>query len=157
MNYMKYIPTDVVNGEGTRCVLFVSGCSHGCNGCYNEVAWNPNSGYKFTKELEDQIITDLQDTRIKRRGITLSGGDPLHKRNFTSVLRLCKRIRKECPTKDIWLYTGYTLEQVKIGRFCAILDYIDVLVDGKFEKDLHDAGLKFRGSSNQNIIYLGKA
>ncbi|AFB83895.1 anaerobic ribonucleotide reductase small subunit [Vibrio phage pVp-1] len=157
MNYMQYYPTDVVNGEGTRCVLFVSGCSHGCNGCYNEAAWNPNSGHEFTQELEDQIIKDLQDTRIKRRGLTLSGGDPLHKRNFASVLRLCKRVRKECPTKDIWLYTGYTLEQVKQGRFCAILDYIDVLVDGKFEKDLYDAGLKFRGSSNQNIIYLGAA
>ena len=152
---MRYIATDVVNGEGTRCVLFLSGCTHGCQGCYNEAAWNPKSGHPYTQYLEDQIISDLKDARIKRKGITLSGGDPLHPRNFASVLRLCKRIRNECPTKDIWLYTGYTLEQVKQGRFCAILDYIGVLVDGKFEKDLYDPSLRFRGSSNQNIIYLG--
>lgn len=157
MNYSAYYPTDVLNGDGTRCVLFVSGCSHGCEGCYNKSTWNPNSGHEFTKELEDQIIADLKDTRIKRRGLTLSGGDPLHKRNFASVSRLCERVKEECPDKDIWLYTGYTLEEVKMGRFCAILPLIDVLVDGKFEQGLYDPSLRFRGSSNQNIIYLEDA
>lgn len=152
---MRYVPTDVVNGEGTRCVLFVSGCSHGCEGCYNEEAWNPKSGHEYTPELEHRIIADLKDTRINRKGLTLSGGDPLHKRNYASVLHLCKRVKEECPTKDIWLYTGYTIEQVKMGRFSTILDYVDVLVDGKFEQGLYDPGLRFRGSSNQNIIYMG--
>ncbi|BBL19270.1 anaerobic ribonucleotide reductase-activating protein [Vibrio phage KIT04] len=160
MNYMKYIPTDVVNGEGTRCVLFVSGCSHGCDGCYNEAAWNPKSGHEFTQELEDQIIKDLQDTRIKRKGITLTGGDPMHKQNAQRLIQLCHRIRLECPGKDIWLYTGYKHSEILADRNPyrkALLGYVDVLVDGKFEKDLYDAGLKFRGSSNQNIIYLGEA
>ncbi|QCQ57671.1 hypothetical protein ACHELOUS_74 [Vibrio phage Achelous] len=160
MNYMNYYPTDVVNGEGTRCVLFVSGCSHGCKGCYNEVAWNPNNGHEFTQELEDQIIKDLQDTRIKRKGITLSGGDPMHKRNAQQLVQLCHRIKTECPGKDIWLYTGYALEELKEDKNPyrqALLGYTDVLVDGKFEQELYDPGLRFRGSSNQRIIYLGDA
>ncbi|QKN85128.1 anaerobic ribonucleotide reductase small subunit [Vibrio phage Cody] len=160
MNYMNYYPTDVVNGEGTRCVLFVSGCSHGCKGCYNKATWNPNNGHEFTKELEDQIITDLQDTRIKRKGITLSGGDPMHKANVQQLVQLCHRIKTECPGKDIWLYTGYTLEELKEDKNPyrqALLGYTDVLVDGKFEQELYDPGLRFRGSSNQRIIYLGDA
>lgn len=160
MNYMQYYQTDVVNGEGTRCVLFVSGCSHGCNGCYNQAAWNPNSGHEFTQEMEDQIIKDLQDTRIKRKGITLSGGDPMHKRNVQRLVQLCHRIKTECPGKDIWVYTGYTHAQLledKNPYRQALLGYADVLVDGRFEKDLYDPSLRFRGSKNQNIIYLGAA
>lgn len=160
MNYMQYYQTDVVNGEGTRCVLFVSGCSHGCNGCYNQAAWNPNSGHEFTQEMEDQIIKDLQDTRIKRKGITLSGGDPMHKRNVQRLVQLCHRIKTECPGKDIWVYTGHTHAQLledKNPYRQALLRYADVLVDGRFEKDLYDPSLRFRGSKNQNIIYLGAA
>ncbi len=160
MNYSAYYQTDVVNGEGTRCVLFVSGCEHACRGCYNQKTWNPNNGHEFTQELEDQIIADLNDTRIKRRGITLSGGDPMHRANAQRLVQLCHRIRKECPGKDIWLYTGFTREQLiedKNPYRRALLDYTDVLVDGKFEQDLYDPGLRFRGSSNQRIIYLGSA
>lgn len=160
MNYSAYYQTDVVNGQGTRCVLFVSGCSHGCKGCYNKATWNPNYGHEFTKEMEDQIIKDLQDTRIIRKGITLSGGDPMHKRNAQPLVQLCHRIKMECPDKDIWLYTGYTYQELlddKNPYRAALLEYVDVLVDGKFEQDLYDPGLKFRGSSNQNIIYLGNA
>ena len=77
MNYHQYYPVDIVNGPGTRCTLFVSGCVHECPGCYNKSTWRVNSGQPFTKEMEDQIINDLNDTRIKRQGISLSGGDPL--------------------------------------------------------------------------------
>lgn len=156
MNYMLYRPVDVVNGEGVRNVLFLSGCSHACKGCYNRVAWNPKSGHKFTSELEEQIIKDLQDTKIKRRGITFTGGDPLFKNNYKEVLRLCKRIKSECVDKNIWLYTGYTYKEVK-EKFFEILDYIDILVDGKFEQNLYDPSLKFRGSSNQKIIAIQEA
>lgn len=158
MNISNYIDLSVVDGEGTRCVLFVSGCSHKCKGCYNKSTWNPKSGYEFTKEMEDRIIADLKDTRIKRRGITLSGGDPLHFNNRDGILRLCRRIKQECPDKDIWLYTGYALECLKEMENMVIdfiLGYVDVLVDGKFEQELKDPSLKFRGSSNQRIIYMG--
>lgn len=158
MNYSAYYETDVVNGTGTRCVLFVSGCSHMCKGCYNQATWNPNNGFKYTKELEDKIIADLSDTRIKRHGITLSGGDPMYESNIPTILNLCKRIKDECKDKDIWLYTGYTLEQLQEDELRKpLLEYIDVLVDGKFIKELKDPNLKFRGSSNQRIIYLQEA
>jgi len=74
MNYLQYYPTDVVNGEGTRCTLFVSGCTHGCRGCYNQKSWSFDNGVLFDEAMEQQIINDLKDTRIKRQGLTLSGG-----------------------------------------------------------------------------------
>lgn len=143
--------------------MFVSGCSHGCKGCYNESTWNPDSGIKFTKELEDQIIADLQCTKVKRKGISISGGDPLHSRNLGAVFNLIQRIRTECPGKDVWLWTGYTLEEIEEGLYNedhfnnrmglrhSILGMCDVFIDGKFVQELADPSLKWRGSSNQNI------
>lgn len=150
MNYHKYHPVDVVNGEGTRCTLFVAGCEHNCRGCYNKSTLNPNSGHLFTQELEDKIIADLQDTRIMRRGLSLSGGDPLHPANIDSVLQLVKRVKNECPTKDIWLWTGYTFNNLTNTQK-EIVDMVDVLIDGKFEQELYDPSLEWRGSSNQII------
>lgn len=83
MRYHQYYPVDIVNGPGTRCTLFVSGCVHECPGCYNKSTWRLNSGQPFTKEMEDKIIADLNDTRIHRQGISLSGGDPLHPQKRT--------------------------------------------------------------------------
>lgn len=150
MNYHKYHQVDVVNGEGTRCTLFVSGCEHQCRGCYNQCTWSPDSGHPFTQELEDQIIADLQDTRIKRRGLSLSGGDPLHPANITVIHQLVTRVRAECPGKDIWLWTGYVIDDLNPEQK-AIVDMIDVLIDGKFEQDKYDPSLLWRGSSNQVI------
>ena len=93
MNYHQYYPVDIVNGPGTRCTLFVSGCVHECPGCYNKSTWRVNSGQPFTKAMEDQIINDLNDTRIKRQGISLSGGDPLHPQNVPDILKLVQLIR----------------------------------------------------------------
>lgn len=140
----------MVNGEGTRCTLFVSGCEHNCRGCYNKSTLNPNSGHLFTQELEDQIITDLKDTRIRRRGLSLSGGDPLHPANVGSIYKLVIRVKEECPDKDIWMWTGYTIEELSSEQK-AILEHIDVLIDGKFEQDNYDPELLWRGSSNQII------
>jgi anaerobic ribonucleoside-triphosphate reductase activating protein len=153
MNYHVYYPVDVVNGEGTRCTLFVSGCEHQCKGCYNQPTWRVDSGHLFTKELEDQIIADLNDTRIKRRGLSLSGGDPLHPANVESILALVKRVKQECPDKDIWLWTGYTLKSLS-PKQRAIVQQVDVLIDGKFEQDKKDLTLKWRGSSNQIIYWV---
>ncbi|AUI88231.1 anaerobic ribonucleotide reductase-activating protein [Vibrio azureus] len=151
MNYMQYYPLDVVNGPGTRCTLFVSGCEHQCRGCYNQSSQSLSAGQPFTQRAEDQIIADLKDTRIKRRGLSLSGGDPLHPANVPSILKLVKRVRKECPDKDIWLWTGYQLEALNEAQR-AVIALIDTLVDGKFEQDKKDLDLEWRGSSNQ-VIY----
>lgn len=154
MNYHRYYPVDVVNGEGTRCVLFVAGCEHQCPGCYNKSTWGVNSGSPFTQSLEDQIIKDLQDTEIKRQGLSLSGGDPLHPKNIPAILKLVKRVKSECDNKDIWLWTGYKLDELSADQQ-EVVSYIDVLIDGKFVQELADPRLLWRGSSNQ-IIYRFK-
>ena len=136
MNYLQYYPTDVVNGEGTRCTLFVSGCTHGCRGCYNQKSWS------------------LKDTRIKRQGLTLSGGDPMHPRNVEALLPFVQRVKKECPDKDIWVWTGYKLDELDDYQR-QMLPYIDVLIDGKFIQEQADPSLVWRGSANQ-VIYRFK-
>lgn len=159
LNYHQYYPTDVLNGDGIRCVLFVAGCNHGCDGCYNESTWNPNSGERVTEELIDRIITDLKDERIVRKGLTLSGGDPLHARNLPMINHIITRVRIECPDKDIWMWTGYTLEEINENGADVNEGFLrkhvafraDVLVDGRFVKELHHPGLKWRGSSNQKV------
>lgn len=153
MNYHQYYPVDVVNGPGTRCTLFVAGCVHQCRGCYNKSTWSLTSGKPFTQEVEDQIIADLQDTRIKRQGLSLSGGDPLHPQNLSAILKLVKRVKTQCPEKDIWVWTGYLLADL-IPEQQEVVSYINVLIDGKFVQELYDPALLWRGSSNQVIHKL---
>ncbi|OAN13011.1 anaerobic ribonucleotide reductase-activating protein [Photobacterium jeanii] len=153
MHYHNYYPVDVVNGPGTRCTLFVSGCVHQCRGCYNKSTWRLDSGHLFTQQMEDQIIHDLNDDRIKRRGLSLSGGDPLHPENVSAVLKLVKRVREECPGKDIWLWSGYLLAELTPEQQ-AVIELVDVMIDGKFEKERHDPSLVWRGSDNQVIHYF---
>ncbi|TCS43143.1 anaerobic ribonucleoside-triphosphate reductase-activating protein [Reinekea marinisedimentorum] len=155
MNYHAYHSLDVVNGEGTRCTLFVSGCEHKCKGCYNASTWSLMNGHPFTRALEDQIIRDLSDTRIKRQGLSLSGGDPLHPANLTAVLQLVQRVRAECPGKDIWCWTGYKLASLTEQQQ-HVVQYIDVLIDGKFIEAQKQPNLAWRGSSNQQIHYLSQ-
>jgi anaerobic ribonucleoside-triphosphate reductase activating protein len=153
MHYSKYYPVDVVNGEGTRCTLFVSGCVHQCKGCYNQSTWSLTAGQLFTEQLEQQIIDDLNDQRIVKQGLTLSGGDPLHPANVDQVLALLKRVKRECEGKDIWMWTGYLLAELNVKQK-QVIELVDVLIDGKFEKDLAEPSLAWRGSSNQVIHYL---
>lgn len=153
MNYHQYFPIDVINGPGTRCSLFVSGCEHQCKGCYNQSTLSLTSGHLFTEAMVEQILSDLKSTRIPKRGLTLSGGDPLHPQNVESILSLVKRVKDECPDKDIWLWTGYTYEELSLQQR-EVIAYIDMIIDGKFEKELADVNLKWRGSSNQRCIDL---
>lgn len=153
MHYSKYFPVDVVNGEGTRCTLFVSGCVHQCRGCYNQSTWSLTAGQLFTEELEQQIIDDLNDQRIVKQGLTLSGGDPLHPANLETVLKLVKRVKQSCHGKTIWVWTGYVLDELTAEQRL-ILPWIDVLIDGKYDQDKADLSLSWRGSSNQVIHYL---
>ena len=150
MNYLSYHSVDVINGQGTRCTLFVAGCEHQCRGCYNQKSWRCDSGHPYTDDLEQQIINDLNDSRIRRKGLSLSGGDPLHPNNLDAILRLVERVRKECAGKDIWMWTGYKLEELNPQQQ-AIVKQVDTLIDGKFEQELADPKLQWRGSSNQII------
>ena len=159
MNYATIKDYDIANGLGIRVSLFVSGCTHHCKGCFNEVAWDINYGDEFTKEIEDKIIKMLEPSYIK--GLTLLGGEPFEVSNQRCLIPFLRRVKELYPNKDIWAYTGYTLEDdlLKPSRArCEVTDemlsYIDILVDGKFVLDLKDIALKFRGSSNQRIIDL---
>lgn len=103
--------------------------------------------------MEDRIIADLNDSRIPRQGLSLSGGDPLHPQNLSAILQLVKRVRDECDGKDIWVWTGYTLNELTDDQQ-QVVDLINALVDGKFVQDLKDPSLIWRGSGNQMIHYL---
>ena len=151
MQYLTYKKADTLNGVGLRNTLWVSRCSHGCKGCFNESSWKGN-GTTATPEFIEQLMVDLDKPYIK--GLTLTGGDPLHKRNYQEVISLCRRVKKELPEKDIWLYTGYTYYQIQQDILRSpVLTEIAYLVDGRYEKDL-PTDKPFRGSSNQVIHKL---
>lgn len=153
MNYLTYNPLDLVNGEGTRVSLFVAGCEHQCYKCFSAKSHSFTSGFEYTKELEDRIIEDLKDSLIPKRGLSILGGEPLHPRNLDAVGALIARVRNESPSSDIWLWSGYEFNEMSEEQR-SVVACIDVLIDGKFEYELRDLSLKWRGSSNQNIINI---
>lgn len=148
MNYHKIENYDLVNGKGVRVTLFVSGCNHGCRGCYNKSTWNPKSGKPFDERVQNDLLRMLGDPRI--RGLSLSGGDPLHERNLSDIRKLIERVRRELPDKDIWMWTGYKFEDLDPVRR-EIVNMVDVLIDGKFEEN-NPTNKPFRGSDNQRLI-----
>ncbi|WP_317698487.1 anaerobic ribonucleoside-triphosphate reductase activating protein [Xylocopilactobacillus apis] len=151
-----YKPFNFVDGEGVRCSLYVSGCLFACPECYNLAAQNFRYGQPYTKELEDQIIKDLEHSYVD--GLTLLGGEPFLNTNVS--LRIVKRIRKEFGAKKtIWSWSGYTWEELQQGTSDKkeLLSLIDILVDGRFVKEKKDLTLQFRGSSNQKIIDVKKS
>lgn len=129
-------------------MLFVAGCEHHCKGCYNQSTWAPDTGNLIDTPLINQIITDLSDTKVPRDGITITGGDPLALYNRDKTKELVHILHNRVPTKTIWLYTGYSYEDIPKEY----LEYVDILVDGKYIESLKDPKLSFRGSKNQRII-----
>ena len=154
MNYATIKNCDIANGPGVRGSLFVSGCTHRCPGCFNEVAWDFNYGQPFTEETVDSILDMLRPSYI--RGLTLLGGEPFEPRNQADVVKLLRRIRHELPEKSIWAFSGYLFEKDmlsgRIGDLTEYLSYLDVLVDGPFVQEKKNLSLRFRGSENQRII-----
>ena len=157
MNYAEIKDCDIANGPGVRVSLFVSGCSHHCKGCFNEVAWDYNYGNLFTEETEEKILNMLKPSYIK--GLTLLGGEPFDPRNQEAVVHLLRKVKAAYPKKSIWAFTGYLFDKdivsgnlgnPEIAR--EYLSYLDVLVDGKFIMDLKNLSLRFRGSENQRLI-----
>lgn len=142
----------MLNGDGLRVVLWVSGCSHHCKNCHNPLTWDENDGIPFTPEIEKELLDKLSKPYIK--GITFSGGDPFHINNRDEVRRLSKMIKCTFPEKDIWVYTGYTIEELynELTDPVSYLINVDVLVDGRYIEELSDNNLHWVGSSNQRII-----
>lgn len=157
------------NGSGLRVTLFVSGCDHYCSECQNPQTWDKESGIEFDQNALDEIMYELSHDYIS--GITLSGGDPLYEENIETILNLCKSIKEKFPTKTIWVYTGFLWEDIYLDSDLTMLefvtpfqlnrklmlDYIDVLVDGEYVKELSDVTYHWAGSTNQRVINVKKA
>lgn len=160
MNYGQVFYADTANGIGARISLFVSGCTHHCPGCFNEETWDFNFGDPFTREVEDDIIEHLRPSYID--GLSLLGGEPMEAQNQRALLPFLERLKQEVPRATIWIYSGYTFEELldTENRRChteatrRILELADILVDGKFILAEKDVKLRFRGSRNQRILEL---
>ena len=149
MRYNTIRQLDIANGPGCRVSLFVQGCTFNCPGCFNPVARDFEGGSLFTEQTKDAILALVEPSHIS--GLSILGGEPLHPNNRSEVLKLVREFKKVYPEKSVWLWTGYSIEDV----FEDLVDSeIDVIVDGRFVEDLKDLRLKYRGSSNQRVIDL---
>ena len=157
MYYSVIKKCDIANGPGVRVTLFVSGCTHRCEGCFNPETWDFQYGQPFTEAAADEILKALSPDYIA--GLTLLGGEPLEYENWTALLPLLKEVRARFPHKDVWCYTGYLFDADLLEKFCVqwedmkeFLSYVDVIVDGEFIQAKKNISLRFRGSENQRII-----
>ena len=156
MNYATIKNCDIANGPGVRVSLFVSGCTHHCPGCFNEVAWDFDYGAPFTRQTIDQILDMLKPSYI--RGLTLLGGEPFEPQNQPAIVELLREVKGKYPQKSIWAFSGYLYEKITSGTLGnwnitkEYLSYLDVLVDGPFIMEKKNLALRFRGSENQRII-----
>lgn len=147
MRYHNITKDDMLNGDGLRTVLWVAGCSHACKNCHNPITWDICGGIPFDEAAKEEIFAELRQSYTA--GITFSGGDPLHLSNRDEVGALIEEIHEKFPKKTIWVYTGYLWEDVKDLPY---MEFVNVLVDGKFVEELKDATLHWKGSSNQRVI-----
>lgn len=154
MKYVKVTSPDVNNGVGNRVTLWVSGCNHKCKGCHNEWLQDYTKG-KILTEAVIEIYEALEKPYIK--GLTISGGDPLYQsdESLDMLYDLILNVRKDFPDKNIWIFSGFTLDEIANdptkSKQKQILDNVDYFVDGRFVEELKDAQLPFRGSRNQVI------
>ena len=155
----EIITADSANGTGIRVSLFVSGCTNHCKGCFQPETWNFEYGRPYTPEIEEMLISELSKSYYN--GLTILGGEPFEPSNQRELVKLIRRIKKELPSKDIWVFTGFTYDKDLTEGGCRyiectdeILDSIDVLVDGRFIEEKKNISLIFRGSENQRIILM---
>ena len=156
MNYAEIKNCDIANGPGVRISLFVSGCTHHCPGCFNQVAWDFDYGQPFTQQTIDQILEMLKPGYIK--GLTLLGGEPFEPENQGAIVELLRQIKEKHPEKSIWAFSGYLFDRdILSGRLGnweitkEYLSYLDVLGDGPFVEAKKNLSLRFRGSEKQGI------
>lgn len=157
MNYHNITHEDMLNGDGMRVVLWVAGCEHHCPECQNPETWCKDGGIPFDDSALNELITELEKDYIS--GITFSGGDPLAPFNESEVSNICYYVKHLALGKTIWVYTGYTYEELLERKSVFTNDILakaDILVDGEYKKDLRNVNLKWRGSSNQRVIDLRK-
>ena len=154
MNYLDIQHCNMVNGSGLRTVIWVSGCERKCKNCFQPHTHDIKAGIKFDKKAKEELFKDNYTEWCD--GITLLGGEPLHPMNRQEIISLAKETKEKFPNKTIWLYTGYTLEEIQQDSSMAdILKYIDVLIDGPYVDELKDLDIPYRGSSNQRLLRKG--
>ena len=158
MNYSGIKYSDMLNGKGIRVSLFVSGCSHRCKGCFNRDTWDPNYGNKFTEKEENEIYEYFNKYDSVAKGLSILGGDPTYYKNISELIEFLHRFKRKYPHKDIWIWSGFTWEQIinDKKRF-ELISLCDILIDGKFEIDKKDLNIKWRGSTNQRVIDVKKS
>ena len=163
MNYATIKWTDIANGEGVRISLFVSGCTHRCKNCFNQIAWDFSYGEVFDEAVQKKILDELASGYIA--GLSLLGGEPLEPQNQAALLPFIKKVKELYPNKTIWCYTGFVLDEStgvlkethKNTPFTKpLLSMFDVLVDGRYDEELRDTKLHWRGSANQRVIDIKK-
>jgi len=152
MHYHKIRKMDIANGPGIRVSVFMQGCTFDCKNCFNKETHDFNGGKEFTDEVIDKIISLSKEDYIV--GLSILGGEPLHPKNIDGTTKLAKKYKEKYPNKSIWVWTGFTYEDYLTDK--EILNYIDVLIDGKYQDELHDFRLKWRGSANQRVIDIKK-
>ena len=157
MKYNTIRKMDISNGEGIGISLFCQGCDFHCFNCFNKEAWDFNGGKEWTQKIENDFLKLAEPFYISR--ISILGGEPLHSKNVEAIYSLCKTIKKKFPNKKIWLYTGNTIEDLLVDKNeikYQILQYIDILIDGRYIHELRSEKCKWRGSTNQKIIDVQK-
>ncbi len=151
MRYAKVRSKDIANGPGIRVSIYVQGCNHHCPNCFNKETWDFNGGKIFTQRTQIQFLDLANNPEIV--GFSILGGEPLQQGD--DMLKLVKAMKEEFPDKNIWMWTGYTYEELNDEQL-KIISYIDVLVDGRFVEAFKCPKLQFRGSANQRIIDVQK-
>ena len=151
MKYNKIRKTDIANGPGIRVSIFMQGCAFHCKNCFNSETWDFDKGIEFTDDTIETVLELCSNPHIS--GLSILGGEPMHPNNIIGTTRLAMAYKARYPDKPLWVWSGYTYEDLKDKD---VLRYIDVLVDGRYKDELHDFRLKWRGSSNQRVIDIKK-
>lgn len=152
MKYNKIRKMDISNGPGVRVSVFMQGCVFNCKNCFNPETHDFNAGKDFTDETIDKILDLCNNDYIV--GLSILGGEPLHPKNIEGSTKLAKKFKETYPQKNLWVWSGYLFEEYLKDK--EIINYIDVLVDGQYNDDLHSPMLKWKGSSNQRVIDIKK-
>ena len=153
MRYNKIRKMDIANGPGVRVSIFMQGCEFHCKNCFNSDTWGFDGGEEFTDETIEKVLKACDKEYIE--GLSILGGEPMHPNNIEGTTRLAKAFKEKFPNKTLWTWSGFDYEKYLKDK--PVVDYIDVLVDGLYEEDLHDPTLKWKGSSNQRVIDVPKS
>ena len=153
MRYNVIRKMDISNGPGVRVSVFMQGCEFHCKNCFNPETWDFNGGKDFNRETIDEVLDLCSKDHIK--GLSILGGEPMHPKNIEATTELAKAFKEKYPNKNIWVWSGFKFDEDLKDK--EVMNYIDVLVDGRYSDELHDPTLKWRGSSNQRVIDVQKS